>query len=204
MFFVMHLCMGPAFQQLFDSWLKDQSKSESPTEAYAQNCKQASSAPVSSEVFDPCMIGWSKLVNNTSVLQTDGEVKIMEIRTKSNVFYDAPQSELGDEWNAYEDWLDNERKSAPAGVNQMYHSDLKYWWFDTNNQMMKTAYGAAGIALVCAAVVVFVASRSFVLTFFAAIAIMYVLVAATACLVGLGWSLGFLESVLFAILIGIR
>ena len=67
--------------------------------------------------------------------------------------------------------------------------------------------------------------RSFVLTLFAGISISYVLVAATACLgkdsscsnttipwlqfshfllsVGLGWELGFLESILFAILIGI-
>lgn len=50
---------------------------------------------------------------------------------------------------------------------------------------------------------VFISSRSFVLTLFAGISIAYVLVAATACLVGLGWELGFLESILFAILIGI-
>ena len=59
------------------------------------------------------------------------------------------------------------------------------------------------VALVCAAVVIFISSRSFVLTIFAAVSIIYVLVAATACLVGLGWELGFLESILFAILIGI-
>ena len=51
--------------------------------------------------------------------------------------------------------------------------------------------------------VIFISSRSFVLTIFAAVSIIYVLVAATACLVGLGWELGFLESILFAILIGI-
>jgi len=189
---------------LFDEWLKEQSSSETPTKAYTQSCNGASSAPVPSEVFDPCIISWSKLYNNTSVLQTDDSVKIMEVRTKSNVFYDAPQNELRAEWTTYEDWLDDERKnSAPSGVDQMYHSDLSYWWADTNQQMMKTAYGAAGIALVCAAVVIFISARSLVLTLFAAIAIIYVLVAATSCLVALGWSLGFLESILFAILIGI-
>eukprot|EP00580_Thalassiosira_gravida_P014932 CAMPEP_0201661984 /NCGR_PEP_ID=MMETSP0494-20130426/4208_1 /ASSEMBLY_ACC=CAM_ASM_000839 /TAXON_ID=420259 /ORGANISM="Thalassiosira gravida, Strain GMp14c1" /LENGTH=1144 /DNA_ID=CAMNT_0048140245 /DNA_START=29 /DNA_END=3463 /DNA_ORIENTATION=+ len=188
----------------FDGWLKDQSTSDTPTMAYTANCKGASSAPVPSDVFDPCIIAWSKDVNNMSILQVDGSVKVIEVRTKSNVSYDASQKLLKEEWTTYEDWLENERQdSAPSGVDKFYHSDLAYWWFDTNNQMMKTAYGAAGIALFCAAVVVYISTRSFVLTTFAAIAILYVLVAATACLVGLGWTLGFLESVLFAILIGI-
>jgi len=59
------------------------------------------------------------------------------------------------------------------------------------------------IAFACASVVIFVSSRSFVLTVFAGLSVLYVLAAATASLVGLGWNLGFLESVLFAILIGI-
>jgi len=188
---------------LFDEWLKDQSTSQSPTEAYSQNCKGATSVPVHLEVFDPCIIGWSQLVNIKSVLQTKGSVKIMQIRTKSNLTADSPQSESKNEWTTYEAWLNDERSSAPNGANKMYQSDIVYWWFDTNQQMLKTAYGAAGIALACAAVVVFISARSFVLTLFAAISIAYVLVAATACLVGLGWELGFLESILFAILIGI-
>lgn len=190
--------------QLFDEWLEEQSTTETPTEAYAQKCNGASSVPVPSDVFDPCIISWSKLYNNTSVLQTDNSVKIMRMRTKSNVNDESPHNKLKDEWNAYEAWMDLERKSAPVGVNQMFQSDIVYWWLDTNQQMMKTAYGAAGIALACATVIIFASAKSFVLTFFAAIAIVYVLVAATACLVGMGWSLGFLESVLFAILIGIR
>lgn len=138
-----------------------------------------------------------------SCSKPDGEVKIMEVRTKFNLTYDAPFNELKDEWTTYENWLDKEQSSAPDGVNQLYFSDLAYWWFDTNQQMLKTAYGAAGIALICAAVVVFISSKSFVLTLFAGFSIAYVLVAAIACLVGLGWELGFLESILFAILIGI-
>lgn len=131
-------------------------------------------------------------------------MKIIEVRAKSDVAYDAPFDDLKDEWNSYETWLDNERSStAPSGVNQVFHSDIAFWWYDTNRQMMQTAYGSAAIALTCASLVFFISSRSFVLTLFAAVSISYVLVAATACLVGLGWELGFLESILFAILIGI-
>mmetsp|Transcript_3888 Transcript_3888/g.8675 ORF Transcript_3888/g.8675 Transcript_3888/m.8675 type:complete len:1195 (+) Transcript_3888:233-3817(+) len=187
----------------FDEWLKEQSKSNAPSDAYLNNCDGALSVPVSYGTFDPCMIAWTKVVNETYVLEEKGEVKVMQIRSLSSVVFDSPFSDLRTDWNAYEDWLENERGTAPVGVNGVYSSSIEYWWFDTNGQMLKTAYGAAAIALVCAAVVVFISSRSFVLTLFAAIYICYVLVAATACLVGLGWELGFLESILFAILIGI-
>jgi len=188
----------------FDEWLKDQSFSATPTDAYVQHCDEASSVPVAPEVFDPCMIAWSELHEVTSVLQTQGRVRILEVEAKSNIFYDSPQSELKKEWTAYEEWLEDERQiSAPSGANQMFHSDLSYWWFDVNQQMLKTAIGAMGIALAAASVVIFISSRSFVLTVFAGFSVLYVLAAATASLVGLGWNLGFLESVLFAILIGI-
>ena len=172
--------------QEFNKWLGQESTSETPTEAYTNNCSGASAVPVPSDVFDPCIISWSQLTNNVAVLQTDGRVKIMELQSRSNVVYDSPFADLKDEFNLYENWLAEERNIAPTGVNQMYHSDLTFWWFDTNQQMLRTAYGAAGIALVCVACVVFVSSRSFVLTLFAAISILYVLVAATACLVSIG------------------
>ncbi|KAL7467681.1 hypothetical protein ACHAXS_007918 [Conticribra weissflogii] len=187
----------------FDKWLKEQSKSNAPSDAYLKNCDGALSVPVGHETFHPCMIAWTKEANETYVLEDKGEVKIIQIRSLSSVVYDSPFSDLKKDWNAFEDWLETERSAAPTGVNGVYSSSIEYWWFDTNGQMLKTAYGAAAIALVCAAVVVFISSRSFVLTFFAAISICYVLVAATACLVSLGWELGFLESILFAILIGI-
>ncbi len=48
-----------------------------------------------------------------------------------------------------------------------------------------------------------VATRSFILTLIAGLCIFSVLAASTATLVLLGWELGFLESICFAILIGI-
>ena len=75
--------------------------------------------------------------------------------------------------------------------------------YDTNGRMFETAIGAAGIALAAAGLVVLLSSRSFMLTFFSIFTIGYVLTSTTAMLVASGWSLGFLESVCFAILIGV-
>lgn len=100
---------------------------ETPTQEYTQNCNGASAVPVPPNVFDPCMISFSKHTNNASVLSTDGSVKIMEVRSKSKNAFDAPFKDLKDEWTSYENWLDNERNSAPNGVNKMFHSNIGFW-----------------------------------------------------------------------------
>jgi len=92
---------------------------------------------------------------------------------------------------------------APEGVNRMYHTSGTFWFYDTNRAMLETAFGAAGIAIGFSTLVVFIASRSFYLTLFSTLAIVYVLAATIASLVGFGWYLGFLESICLAILIGI-
>lgn len=69
--------------------------------------------------------------------------------------------------------------------------------------MLKTAYASSGIALAAAGLAILVSSRSIVLTVFSTLTVGYVLTSVTATLVAMGWTLGFLESILFAILIGI-
>ena len=66
-----------------------------------------------------------------------------------------------------------------------------------------TSVTSAAIAMGAAAAVILFSSRSFVLTLFATVTVGYVLTSVTALLVAAGWTLGFLESILFAILIGI-
>lgn len=85
----------------------------------------------------------------------------------------------------------------------MFHSSGDFWWYDTNGKMLQTAYAAAGIALGFSGIVVLFSSRSVVLTLISIFTIGYVLIASTALLVASGWALGFLESICFAILIGI-
>ena len=78
-----------------------------------------------------------------------------------------------------------------------------YWFLDTHEVLLKTARESAAIALIASATVIFLSSQSFVLTFISAISIFFVLASVTAFMVALGWSLGFLESICFAILIGV-
>jgi len=99
--------------------------------------------------------------------------------------------------------VDEFSSNAPKEVANAYFSSGEYWWYDTNNQMFETAIGSISIALSAAAVVILLSSKSLVLTLFSVIGIAFVLTSVTALMVGIGWTLGFLESICFSILIGV-
>lgn len=187
----------------FDSWLRNQTVSSDPTDQYTSNCNSATSLPMAQDDFHPCIYAWSQLTNEKNVLSKRGKVKIIRLRTLNSVGWDAPFSEMDKFWTTYENYLTNVRSTAPAGLDGVFHTSGAFWWYDTNISMLETAIGAAAIAITFSAIVVLFSSRSPSLTLFSAMCIIYVLSATTASLVGFGWELGFLESVCFAILIGI-
>lgn len=157
--------------------------------------------------FHACAAAWSMQTSSTSMLQRNGTtIEAIFFHYNGRVRLDSPFSELQDEWNLIEDYLQNEKKQedgAPGSVNGMYVASIDFWWYDTNGSMLRSAYQSAGIALAFSGLVVLLTSRSFILTLFALITIAYVLASTTALLVASGWTLGFLESICFAILIGI-
>jgi len=153
--------------------------------------------------FDACMIAWSQEVGETSILAYEDKVSVVFFPFTSRVRYDSPFSVLDEEWNLIENWMQERNSEAPAGANGGYFTSFDFWFYDTNEQMLQTAYAGAAIALGCAAIVILFSSRSLILTLFCTMTIGYVLTSVTATLVGLGWTLGFLESICFAILIGV-
>ena len=188
---------------IFSTWVKEQGVSATPDEAYVMNCGGAQSIPMPQQNFHDCIIAWSQQVEDTRVLALNGEVKIIWFTFASRVRWDSPFDELDDEWNLITNWFDAKKGLAPSGINKFFFSSEDFWWYDTNGKMLSTTYGSAAVALGGAAAVILFASQSFSLTFYAVITIGYVLTAVTATLIGLGWTLGFLESICFAILIGV-
>jgi hypothetical protein len=193
--------------QRFGQWLQEQSNTSSTSEQqdpkYLEYCGDATGIPVSTEDFDPCIIAWADQVGETSILSRENKVQIMFLPFTSRVRYDDHYDTLDDEWQLIETWMKEQTRQAPSGVNRGYFSSFDFWWYDTNGQMLQTAYSAAGIALGCAAAVILFSSRSLLLTVFSTLTIGYVLTSVTATLVAMGWTLGFLEAICFAILIGV-
>jgi len=193
----------------FDSWLKEQSSlaEGDQDEIYGMYCDGATSVPMDESAFTDCFynFGSSGLYIDMSdrPILKQGNLQVMRMKVYTDVNWKSPISETSGRWKDFEKFLEQEREIAPTGVNQMFHSSSAFWWADTNLQMLNCAFGAAGIAIGFSTLIVLIASRSILMTIFSAIAILYVLGATTSSLVGLGWSLGFLESICFAILIGI-
>jgi len=186
----------------FDQWLKLNSNGTDNMN-YVQNCDGANGIPVSEENFNKCISAWSVETGSNSVLQRNEIVKAILFPFQVRVSFDSPFNELNDEWNMIEDWMVNQRLAASDEVNKMFSASFDFWWYDTNGSMLRSAFQSAGIALAFSGLVVLLSSRSFILTLFALITIAYVLASTTAMLVASGWTLGFLESICFAILIGI-
>ena len=112
----------------FDEWLTTNAGSTSPDTDYTAKCNGAIGVPMDPSSFDQCITGWAQSTNNTLVLSREGDVSIMYIRYQARVRFDSSYDELDKEWKAMEDYLENERKTAPAGVNGMYHSSADFWW----------------------------------------------------------------------------
>lgn len=192
----------------FDRWLGTESQSPDPHPVYTENCNGATGIPMAAADWDACAIQWSQTfaANEMSILSRGGnkdKITILLFPFTSRVRYDDQFDILDEEWNRIEDWVQLQNKNAPQGVRNGYFSSFDFWWYDTNGQMLQTAYSAAGIALGCSAAVILFSSQSVVLTLFCTFTIGYVLTSVTATLVAMGWTLGFLEAICFAILIGV-
>jgi hypothetical protein len=199
----------------FESWLSMQSNSSNPEAGYLLNCAGANRLPVAQEVFHDCILAWRELSGDLHVFHRNGVVEMMMIPYQSRVRYDSAFSVLTDEWNLIESWMDDRSKIMHPGVansmfvsvidgfdRRLHHSHFfnsfmivffssqDFWWHDTNSQILKSAYTSAAIAMGAAFVVILVASRSFEITFFAVIALVFILLSVTAILVGIGWTLG--------------
>jgi len=187
----------------FEIWLWEQSYSDAPSVAYSENCDGVKALPVQQNNFHPCIIAWSKETDNISVLQEDGKVRVLMITAAVDLDFSSSLDEIAVSWNRFEDFFKDQIAVAPKGVNKFFNASFMWWYWDASVQMTKTAFGSGAITLGFAALIVILSSKSFVLTVLSVATVFFILVTSTATLVGMGWELGFLESICFSILIGI-
>lgn len=187
----------------FDQWLKDEALAIEPDPAYTSVCGSTNGLPVASDKFHACISAWALKYREFDILAWDGVVKYIRIAFRNRAVFTDPYDVLQEEWDNINDYLTTSNEYAPEGVNKAYFTSVTFHWHDTNGSIAQTAYGAAGISLGASAIIILLSSRSMILTLFSTVTIFYILVSVTAILVGLGWTLGFLESVCFSILIGV-
>ena len=186
----------------FDEWLKNETSVDS-TDPLFMMCGSPDGLPVASDKFNDCLSAWALRNQNFDIISRDGVVKIMRIPFRNKAVFTDRMEVLQEQADAINEWLETSNEKAPEVVNNAYFTGLTFHWHDTNSSIQRSAYGAALIALALSAFVILFSSYSVVLTLFSTATILFILVSVTSFLVAFGWTLGFLESICFSILIGI-
>lgn len=183
--------------QDFDHWLFHNS---SPRKMEA--CGDNTGLPLAPSRFVPCLTEYYEGRSDTALGFQDGELKFISFEFKTDVSWRSSYSELKRKYLEWSDYLNAKQADAPAGVNKGFFSSGDFHWWDTMNTMGLSAYTAAFISMACATAVVFISNRNLIITMWSVVSIFGVLTLVAATSVWFGWTLGFLEAICFAILVG--
>jgi hypothetical protein len=190
----------------FDKWLRKQHSARSTRHKsviYSSQCNNTAGVPVPEEIFRACFSAWAHEVKELDGVLRNEHVPILFLQFNARVGYKDHYQDLKRDFWLIERWLRKKMDTAPKGVNRAFFIGGDFWFMDTFEAMTASAYSSAGIALASSAMVILAASKSISLTFCSLLSILYVLVSTIATIVALGWTLGFLECICIAILIGI-
>lgn len=187
----------------FDSWLQVQSNltMDNQTQAYLANCAGTTGIPLQQDTFHACLSEWALEEESNEIFSWGGRVKVVSFDFRTDVTFTSPNAELRSSWHAIEDWMKNQH--APAGVHNGYFSGMDWIFWDTSTEVYRTAIGSGAIAIIVSSLVILLTSRSLSIMFFSGLSVAYVLLSVSSIMSFAGWTLGFLESICFTILIGL-
>ena len=188
----------------FHDWLGgfDSDSGDPPHEA----CMGAAGLPVPVAQFPGCLKAFLEHVEHGEVppmVVHEGRVHVVRLAFPSGIRWDAPLDTTGALWDTWEAWIADNTADAPPGLNAAFHTSGSFNFWDTNRSLRRSAYSAAIIAIAVAAVVLLIGTGNAIITLYATISIFGVLTCVGATIYAMGWKLGFLEAVCFAILIGL-
>ena len=191
---------------VFEEWLSSRGNS---TDDGGLDCPLGAAFPVEPNSFHVCVDEFllSDLAEEHSVsnrlYQRNGKVEIIRLPFRQiGIRFDSGYDVLDEAWNLFDGFMESQNAVAPEGVNSAFGSSFDFWWYETNGKMFFTAYAGTGIALVAIFLILLFSSRSIKITLLAVLTITDVLTTVSMFLTLSGWTLGFLEAICFAILVG--
>lgn len=187
----------------FDAWLQTESNQTNPDYTWSNYCGGATGLPMDPDTFNTCIDAWAVKMKERSILSYKGKVQIIFVPFTSRIQYSSPKGRIQEEWDLIDAWMVEKNEEAPEPVSGAFFASQDFWYFETTAQMYTTAVGSIMIALTAAAVVIFVSSKSVVVTILSVLSVAYVLASIITMTLVIGWHLGFLEGICFAIAIGI-
>ena len=136
-------------------------------------------------------------------LHNTGQIEFFVMSFESTVKWNDPYNKLKSKYYEWANFIETEMESAPAGLKNGFFNSEDFHWWDTNRQMKNSAYISALLSIGMATGVIFFSNGNIFLTLYSVVSIFCILVTVAATVVGMGWTLGFLEAICFAILVGL-
>ena len=120
-----HACM----MEQFDTWLQDQSTSETPSDGFVGKCRSSPSVPVPDDIFDQCFYAFvDARREDRRYLFHEGKLKVFTVEFLTNATILSPSQDVSAEYARIADWSLNERAQAPRpGASNFFVSSRVLW-----------------------------------------------------------------------------
>jgi 5-methyltetrahydrofolate--homocysteine methyltransferase len=173
-------------------------------------CGGALALPIVPARFHACVAAWSE--NECGVGETGwcdgvamyrGRLVVLVFSFQVGIRWDSSYEKLRSMVGQWEGWMGEQNGAAPAGVSRGYFTSGEFHWWDTNRSMLEGAYLSIMTALIVVSAAVLTSTLNLLTTVYAIVSVCAVLLLVIGTVVGMGWELGFLEGICFAILIGL-
>ena len=202
--------------------------------AWQQSCAKTKTLPIPQENFIDCIYGWTKdtqtgnnggtyyLKNDKKMVDSlynakfdsSGEILLESydsikmlltvVSFSLDIGWNEETSLLKNRWQTWESFIEEELKTAPAGLKNGWQTDRGAWrWFNTVQNMNDNFVDATMMCLGVALGIALIFTANIVVTVLTIVSIGIILASTMSVVVSLGWTLGFLEAICLCILIGL-
>jgi hypothetical protein len=198
--------------EYFENWLAYQSLTDTN---FINACGSATALPIAESKFYDCAYLYATSDNSPWMAErslrsafyrnaaSEWRMKIFAVEFGAGIAWTAPTDDLKKVWQKWEDYVKTSLATAPTGLANGFQTSAAWAWMDTVKQMQNGAYIAAATTLGIAFVTMMISTQNVIVTLYAILSILTILVTTIAGIVSMGWTLGFLEGICIVILIGL-
>ena len=175
-------------------------------------CNATSENPISSATLMICLDDYMRDLAVTPRVRMNhyspgprfdyaGRISAFVIQFLSNSSFSFSYHKMNQFYSKVNQWMNKELKTAPPELKSgFFISELSF--FDLQNSLLEETPMALGVSLIVVAIVTFLTTLNFVISFLAILSIGFVMFTTIGAIVLLGWDLNILESVIITVAIG--
>ena len=151
--------------------------------------------------------GFAKLIDGSTVYmhpETGKVIAVTAIAYTKRLYWFQPYDVIKAAWEGWERWMDETgMEGVPRGMDSGFHSSGTWRWMDLQGNLVSNVFFSMLISLALGLGILLATSLNVITSALSLLAILLILALVSWTLLDIGWSLGFLESICFGILVGL-